>query len=136
MFKRVFNFPAATKEQGQGLVEYALILVLVAIVVIAILLILGPTVGNVFSRVVCTIQPNVCGPGVITNISTAAAGANRTVTVTVSQSTSISISASGGTIATSTQACTGSCSFLISGAPPNGSVTATASAGGTMTKTW
>jgi pilus assembly protein Flp/PilA len=40
------------REEGQGLVEYALILVLVAIVVIAILLILGPVVGNVFSNVV------------------------------------------------------------------------------------
>jgi pilus assembly protein Flp/PilA len=39
------------REEGQGLVEYALILVLVAIVVIAILLILGPQIGNVFSRV-------------------------------------------------------------------------------------
>jgi pilus assembly protein Flp/PilA len=40
------------REKGQGLVEYALILVLVAIVVIAILLLLGPTTGNVFSNVV------------------------------------------------------------------------------------
>jgi pilus assembly protein Flp/PilA len=40
------------REQGQGLVEYALILVLVAIVVIAILLLLGPVVGNVFSNLV------------------------------------------------------------------------------------
>ncbi len=39
------------KEKGQGLVEYALILVLVAIVVIAALMILGPIVGNVFSKV-------------------------------------------------------------------------------------
>jgi pilus assembly protein Flp/PilA len=39
------------REEGQGLVEYALILVLVAIVSIAILLILGPTIANVFSRV-------------------------------------------------------------------------------------
>ena len=38
--------------RGQGLVEYALILVLVAIVVIAILLILGPAIGNVFSQIV------------------------------------------------------------------------------------
>jgi len=43
------------KEKGQGLVEYALILVLVAIVVIAILTILGPTIGNVFSNVVDTL---------------------------------------------------------------------------------
>jgi pilus assembly protein Flp/PilA len=39
------------REEGQGLVEYALILVLVAIVVIAILMILGPQIGNVFSRI-------------------------------------------------------------------------------------
>ncbi|HMU92691.1 MAG: Flp family type IVb pilin [Anaerolineales bacterium] len=39
------------KEKGQGLVEYALILVLVAIVVIAALMILGPLIGNVFSKV-------------------------------------------------------------------------------------
>ena len=39
------------KEKGQGLVEYALILVLVAIVVIAALMILGPIIGNVFSTV-------------------------------------------------------------------------------------
>lgn len=39
-------------EEGQGLVEYALILVLIAIVVIAILLLVGPVVGNVFSAIV------------------------------------------------------------------------------------
>ncbi len=39
------------REEGQGLVEYALILVLVAIVVIAILTILGPQIGNIFSRI-------------------------------------------------------------------------------------
>lgn len=39
------------REQGQGLVEYALILVLVAIVVIAILALLGPAIGNVFSNI-------------------------------------------------------------------------------------
>jgi pilus assembly protein Flp/PilA len=41
----------APKEKGQGLVEYALILVLVAIVVIAALTILGPKIGNVFSTI-------------------------------------------------------------------------------------
>jgi pilus assembly protein Flp/PilA len=40
------------QEEGQGLVEYALILVLVAIVVIAILTLLGPQIGNVFSGIV------------------------------------------------------------------------------------
>ncbi len=41
----------APKEKGQGLVEYALILVLVAVVVIAILTLLGPQIGEVFSTV-------------------------------------------------------------------------------------
>ncbi len=40
------------REEGQGLVEYALILVLVAIAVIVILALLGPTVGNMFSNVI------------------------------------------------------------------------------------
>jgi len=38
-------------ESGQGLVEYGLILVLVAVVVLAVLLILGPVIGNTFSEV-------------------------------------------------------------------------------------
>jgi pilus assembly protein Flp/PilA len=41
----------APKEKGQGLVEYALILVLVAVVVIAVLTLLGPIIGNVFSKI-------------------------------------------------------------------------------------
>ena len=41
----------ARKQKGQGLVEYALILVLVAIVVIAALMILGPIIGNTFSTI-------------------------------------------------------------------------------------
>ena len=39
------------QEKGQGLVEYAIILVFVAIVVIAILSWLGPKVGNIFSTI-------------------------------------------------------------------------------------
>jgi pilus assembly protein Flp/PilA len=41
----------APKAKGQGLVEYAIILAFVAIVVIAIMRLLGPKVGNVFSSV-------------------------------------------------------------------------------------
>jgi pilus assembly protein Flp/PilA len=37
---------------GQGLLEYALLLVLVAIVVIIIVQLLGPATGNLFSNVV------------------------------------------------------------------------------------
>jgi pilus assembly protein Flp/PilA len=37
-------------EEGQGLTEYALILLLVAIVVIVVLALLGPAIGNIFSN--------------------------------------------------------------------------------------
>jgi pilus assembly protein Flp/PilA len=39
------------REEGQGLVEYALILVLIAIVVIGILTLLGSRVSQVFSQI-------------------------------------------------------------------------------------
>jgi pilus assembly protein Flp/PilA len=39
------------KEDGQGLVEYALILVLIAIVVIGILTVLGGKVSQIFSSI-------------------------------------------------------------------------------------
>ena len=42
---------SALKERGQGLVEYAIILALVAIVVIAIMRLLGPKIGNTFSSI-------------------------------------------------------------------------------------
>jgi pilus assembly protein Flp/PilA len=40
------------REEGQGLVEYAMILVLIAVVVALVLLLVGPAVGNLFSVVV------------------------------------------------------------------------------------
>ncbi len=40
------------REEGQGLVEYALIILFIAIVLVAILLVFGPFVGNMFSTVV------------------------------------------------------------------------------------
>jgi pilus assembly protein Flp/PilA len=46
----------AAKEKGQGLVEYALIIVLIAIVVIVALSLLGPVIGNVFTEIATTLQ--------------------------------------------------------------------------------
>ena len=46
------------REEGQGLVEYALILVLVAVVVIIVLIVLGPIIGNVFSNVIMWLDGN------------------------------------------------------------------------------
>jgi pilus assembly protein Flp/PilA len=42
---------ARTREEGQGMVEYALILMLIAIVVIVVVSTVGHTVNNVFSNV-------------------------------------------------------------------------------------
>jgi pilus assembly protein Flp/PilA len=43
------------REEGQGLVEYALILVLVAVVVIILLALVGQAIGNIFSNIVNTL---------------------------------------------------------------------------------
>ena len=45
----------ASKDKGQGLVEYALILILVALVVIAMLALLGPAISNMFQTVISSI---------------------------------------------------------------------------------
>ena len=55
MQKEVKTMLFEPKEKGQGLVEYALILVLVAIVVIVILVILGPAISNVFSNIIANL---------------------------------------------------------------------------------
>ncbi|MCS6964767.1 Flp family type IVb pilin [Thermoflexus sp.] len=44
------------EEKGQALVEYALILVLIAILVIAVLTLLGTQVSQVFSTITSTIR--------------------------------------------------------------------------------
>lgn len=41
----------APAERGQGLVEYSLIILLIALVVIAILSLVGPQLSNIFSRI-------------------------------------------------------------------------------------
>ena len=40
------------EQSGQGLVEYVLIVSLIAVVVIGILTILGPSIGDVFSELI------------------------------------------------------------------------------------
>ncbi|MFD3166076.1 Flp family type IVb pilin [Herpetosiphon sp. NSE202] len=51
MFRSFF-----AKEEGQGLVEYALILALIAIVVIAVLTLLGKNVNNKLGSVASTLN--------------------------------------------------------------------------------
>ena len=40
------------KEQGQSLLEYALILILVAIIVIIVIYLFGPAIGNLYSNII------------------------------------------------------------------------------------
>lgn len=52
------NLPklAVSRRRGQGLVEYALILALIAIIVVVILSVLGIRVGVVFARIIVQIK--------------------------------------------------------------------------------
>ena len=50
-FRKEFIMLFYSQEKGQGLVEYAIIVVFVAIVVIAIMRMVGPKVGNIFSTI-------------------------------------------------------------------------------------
>jgi Flp pilus assembly pilin Flp len=38
------------REPGQGMVEYAFIFFLIALIVVVVLIFLGPIIGNVFSK--------------------------------------------------------------------------------------
>ena len=54
LYLRVREFAARQRDkaqEGQGMVEYALILVLIAIVVIVIIQVVGKQVNNVFSNI-------------------------------------------------------------------------------------
>lgn len=129
LLKNCFN------EKGQGLVEYALILVLVAIVVIGVLLLLGPTVGQVYCRIANTLEPGSCG--VITAVSAERTGNGHgndvVVTITVSKNSSVTVSDSQNA-SPETTTCNGSCSVTLSGVGVNpGTVTVEADEGGIFT---
>ena len=49
------------REDGQGLVEYALILVLIAIVVIVVLTLLGTSISGIFSQIGSTLSGTGAG---------------------------------------------------------------------------
>ena len=66
------------REKGQGLVEYALILVLMAIVVVAVLLLLGPQIRQAFVRIALELEfpGQFSGPSVYVQSISLAASAN------------------------------------------------------------
>ena len=121
------------REQGQGLVEYALILVLVAVVVIGILLLLGPVVGNVFSNIVNVLADTSTGSGVIANVSNVqvtdlGGGVYRlTLSVVVSQHSDVTFNAEGDH---QTKDCNLTCDLMVTNVPASGTYTVSAAAGG------
>jgi pilus assembly protein Flp/PilA len=125
-------------ERGQGLVEYALILVLVAVVVIAVLLNLGPVVGDVFSKVNQALSMSgSSSTNVITGVTATRTGGGHgndvVVSITVSMDSSVTISDSQSG-QTQTATCNSSCSVTLTGVgAAAGTVTVTAAEGGTQT---
>lgn len=75
------------KEEGQGLVEYALLLVLVAIVIIVILALMGRTVTAVYAQIYAGINGQaIDGSGteyVVTGVDVNVAGSPPFCTITV-----------------------------------------------------
>jgi len=120
-----------SREKGQGLVEYALILVLVAIVVIGVLLILGPQVGSIFSMVNTALKG-----GTLVSVSPERRGGGHgndvDVTVTVFRATTVTVtdSQSGQTANLS---CSNTCTHTFTGIPNAGEITATTSEGDSIT---
>lgn len=116
-------------KEGQGLVEYALILVLVAVVVILALSALGPQVSQVFSRIASTL--NFSGPLVSVSARRSGHGNGNSVEVTVAVSESTTVTATDSQSGQSiTMACTETCQGTIYGVGFDaGSVTATAGGG-------
>jgi Flp pilus assembly pilin Flp len=128
-------FPLVQTEKGQSLVEYALILVLVAVVAIAILLKVGPVVGGVFSTVV---EHLGLSNSVITDVTATrtgnGSGNDVTVKISVSTNTKVTVSDSQNAPTVQDTPCNGSCTFTLNGVGFNeGTVTVTAAAGGTRT---
>lgn len=119
-------------SSGQGLVEYALSLVLVAVVVIGILTILGPQVGNVFSRVTAGLNGSSGGTGgasqpVIVKVENVThVGNTVAMTITVSEATGVTLSDSNGAPSPPATVCNTICNASIDVAGPSGTVTVSA----------
>ena len=128
----------ARADRGQGLVEYALILVLVALVDTVILALLGPAVGNVFSNIVMQLPIGGSTGGAITGVSAVRTdggeGDDVVVTITVSTNTTVNVSDSQDASPVMNVPCNGSCQVTLQDVGDNaGTVTVTAAAGGTAT---
>lgn len=120
------------RDEGQGLVEYALLLMLVAVVIIAILTILGPQVGEVFSRVSSSLGGGGGGIASVTATrSNGGHGDNVSVTVTVNSPTTITAVDSQSNHTAGPVNCATTCTLTVSHVGHHaGTITVTSSDGG------
>lgn len=66
-FLKTYLLSKLSDQKGQGMVEYALLIGLVAIIVIAVLIFLGPAISNIFQGIIDSLNgvpapPAVPGP--------------------------------------------------------------------------
>ena len=121
------------REEGQGLVEYALVLVLIAVVVIAILTILGPQIVLVFARVAGSLKSDVIDvasgdQAVIVSYDGTETGSGSNCTVNVTSMSYVGVDNNGQIITNDTVNAT-----VLANGIEQGSVSATANGSGIAT---
>jgi len=121
------------REEGQGLVEYALVLVLIAVVVIAILTILGPQIVLVFARVAGGLKSDVIDvasgdQAVIVSYDGTETGSGSNCTVNVTSMSYVGVDNNGQIITNDTVNAT-----VLANGIEQGSVSATANGSGIAT---
>jgi|GEM_PF-723148 len=107
------------QEKGQGLVEYALLLVMIAVVVLGVLILLGPQISNAYSRVVTALGGTVPHTYTITSGPTITANYNSGVDICTYRLT-MSVRVTDGGSPVNGEAV----SVNVSGGPAHGSVSA------------
>ncbi len=76
------------REKGQGLVEYALLIVLIAMVVLGILTLLGPQISNAYGRVIAALSGSVITNATV-SVKPGGSGYDYTLTVQVIEATTL-----------------------------------------------
>ena len=101
------------REQGQGLVEYALILVLIAVTVIMVISLLGTRVQGAFENVVTAMGGGTVGAVTATRLGDGNANdVNVNITVIGTQTVTVFDSQSGKS---QTATCTNACTVTMTG---------------------
>ncbi len=120
-------------ERGQGLVEYALILVLVAIVVIVILSVLGPTINVVLAQVTAHLNGGIAIAG--SELVSGSGLHDLHVTVVVTEDTDVTLDAGLGPVS---KQCTANepCELTTGASAPPGTFTVSTDSGAEMSGTY